>query len=442
MGNHDHLLKKKNVVGYAKGKKWTNGESTGEDAILVFVEQKIPLEDLDPDDIVENEINGTKTDVVGKIGKIRALPLLLEDRIRVKKLSHKPKNLQKFNKIKTRKTRRLTINNEKFEIGDRVELIYQNKSETGIVVAIAGKSEKGKLRIKIDGDNAQYREVPIENVEFSNANLINDKIDIGSRVTTLYKNKKHTGVVVSIAGKSEKGKIRVNLDNDDAQYRELKEENVEIDISIIDTNPRNRHRPLIGGISVGHYDITAGTIGGFFKDTDNDYVILSNNHVLANTNNARSGDPIIQPGNYDGGTQAIGKLKRFKKLLRKSENYQDSAIATIDTKFINTINKIGLIKGFSKPKINMICYKSGRTTGKTKSKIIALNGRFSVDYGKTSFVISGCIVTNYMSDGGDSGSLLLDGNNNAVGLLFAGSNQITIHNDIKYPVETYGLTII
>jgi len=35
------FLKKKNVVGTGIGEKWVNGKPTGEQAILVFVEQKI-----------------------------------------------------------------------------------------------------------------------------------------------------------------------------------------------------------------------------------------------------------------------------------------------------------------------------------------------------------------------------------------------------------------
>jgi hypothetical protein len=41
------------------------------------------------------------------------------------------------------------------------------------------------------------------------------------------------------------------------------------------------------------------------------------------------------------------------------------------------------------------------------------------------------IVTSNISQGGDSGSLVLDENNNAVGLLFAGSDKATIFNRIQ-----------
>ena len=63
-----------------------------------------------------------------------------------------------------------------------------------------------------------------------------------------------------------------------------------------------RERPCPGGISAGHVDITAGTLGAWVKDKANDQpVILSNNHVLANSNQAALGDAIVQPGPVDGG---------------------------------------------------------------------------------------------------------------------------------------------
>ncbi len=69
---------------------------------------------------------------------------------------------------------------------------------------------------------------------------------------------------------------------------------------------RTRVRPAKGGYSVGHYRITAGTIATCVYDSSPypgippRYYILSNNHVLANSNSARLGDPILQPGPADG----------------------------------------------------------------------------------------------------------------------------------------------
>lgn len=62
-----------------------------------------------------------------------------------------------------------------------------------------------------------------------------------------------------------------------------------------------RYKPRITiqpGGSCGHYKITAGTLGGFVEDDEHHY-ILSNNHVLANSNFCFGDDPILQPGPAD-----------------------------------------------------------------------------------------------------------------------------------------------
>jgi len=59
----------------------------------------------------------------------------------------------------------------------------------------------------------------------------------------------------------------------------------------------SRYRPAPGGVSIGHYKITAGTLGALVYDKiTGEPLILSNNHVLANSNNANLGESILQPG--------------------------------------------------------------------------------------------------------------------------------------------------
>ncbi|MGD8807929.1 MAG: hypothetical protein PVH65_18915, partial [Chloroflexota bacterium] len=81
----------------------------------------------------------------------------------------------------------------------------------------------------------------------------------------------------------------------------------------------DKFRPAPGGVSIGHYQITAGTLGVVVRDKNtNERLILSNNHVLANSNDASPGDPIIQPGAADGGTvgnDQIGTLLRFQPIV-------------------------------------------------------------------------------------------------------------------------------
>jgi hypothetical protein len=220
-----------------------------------------------------------------------------------------------------------------------------------------------------------------------------------------------------------------------------------------------RYRPAPGGVSCGHPYVTAGTLGGCFKQGNNT-VILSNNHVLGNENKSRLGDYVYQPGRYDGGTRrdSIANLKAFQRLVRRNErvlnrhlrrkvnyNLEDSAIAKVSNKKYvkNTITAIGKVTGFNhNPKVGLRVQKTGRTTGHTRGRVIGIHATVYVTYSMGTLIFKDQILTNAMSRGGDSGSLLLDNARKAVGLLFAGSNTITVHNYIKYPVRTYKLSLI
>lgn len=216
---------------------------------------------------------------------------------------------------------------------------------------------------------------------------------------------------------------------------------------------RQRIRPAMGGFSVGHPKITAGTIATCVYDVrpfpgiPRRYYILSNNHVLANSNNAQIGDPILQPGRYDGGTlpaDIIARLSRFVPIKFKTAtstpiNYVDAALAEGEFHNLNReIYWIGYVKQVnSKPQLGDIVEKTGRTTNFTTGKILALNATVDVNYGGGRVArFAKQIVTTNMSAGGDSGSLVCDIKEGAVGLLFAGSSRVTIVNNIL-PVQKY-----
>jgi len=297
------FLNKKNVVGVGLGQKWTRGENTGEDAILVFVSQKQDKRTLSSKDVIPDSVDGIKTDVVGRSGLFKS---------------------------------------------------------QGI----------------------------------------------------------NTG----------------------------------------------RARPARPAYSVGHPIITAGTIGSFFKDFNDEVVALSNSHVLANSGrNIKRGDNIYQPGVSDGGSisDTIGKLKYHRGLAVSpwarawnnadrhhvyGYNFEDSAVMSIDDgiDYNHEIPGIGFIKDFREEVLTVGEYlqKSGRTTGYTKERVIATSMTANVDYGFAILQFRDQIATNSMSSGGDSGSATLDMDNNVVGLLFAGSPTITLHNRIRYPRASYGLQII
>jgi len=246
--------------------------------------------------------------------------------------------------------------------------------------------------------------------------------------------------------------------------------------------PTDRWRPAPGGVSIGHYLITAGTLGLVVRINDRK-VILSNNHVLANSNNAVIGDAILQPGPYDGDDDnLIARLEDFEpiqfgtapptcpiaegfaqvsnvisKLLGSSHrvkafienqaavNVMDAAIAMPinQADVVESVLDLGVIKDVTAPSLGMKVTKSGRTTGVTKGTITLVEATISVSYGTgKNATFEKQIITTNMSQPGDSGSLLAsEGKLTAVGLLFAGSDQVTIHSPIQPILDRFGAVI-
>jgi len=218
---------------------------------------------------------------------------------------------------------------------------------------------------------------------------------------------------------------------------------------IIAQSNTGRFRPAPGGVSLGHYQITAGTLGCLVKDKKSGKVlILSNNHVLANSNKAEKGDPILQPGPYDGGKKPkdlIGYLENWIEInFKKEANLVDAALARpkVSGDVRPEIMLIGSPQGLTKAKIGMPIQKSGRTTGYTTGKVKDISASVKVNYDNQTALFRGQILTTNMSQGGDSGSLVLDMKARAVGLLFAGSEQVTILNPINEVLRLLDVEIL
>src|SRR3989338_2331097 len=201
---------------------------------------------------------------------------------------------------------------------------------------------------------------------------------------------------------------------------------------------RQRSRPARGGASIGHYNITAGTLGCLVRDKNTgQFLILSNNHVLANSNRAKKGDSIIQPGTADGGKlkkDKIAELERFVKIgFGKKANTVDAAVARPlnDEDVSKEISSIGIPKGMVKGKVGLVVQKTGRTTDHTLGEIKDISATVRVDYDGQTALFRNQILTSAISQGVDSGSLVLDQKRRAVGLLFAGSDLVTLCNPIE-----------
>ena len=236
----------------------------------------------------------------------------------------------------------------------------------------------------------------------------------------------------------------------------------------------DRWRPAPGGVSVGHEKVSAGTLGCLVKK-DNQIYILSNNHVLADQNEAALGSAILQPGKADGGRYPIDRIAALSDFViiqwaggkgckigqalarcansvarllgRKTileavtteapENLVDAAIAypIEDSDVENELLELGKIRDANLlPEIGLAVRKSGRTTAVTEGEIIQTDVIVQVGYGegkKALFVDQLMVEPGGFSAPGDSGSVVVDNNNNLTGLLFAGSDASTIVNRVE-----------
>ena len=226
------------------------------------------------------------------------------------------------------------------------------------------------------------------------------------------------------------------------------------------TDETGTFRPAPLGVSIGHPDITAGTLGFKVVDGAGNSFILSNNHVMANSNQAIVGDHILQPGPVDGGTDPadrIGDLAAFVPIdFSGADNVVDAAIASVLS--TDVLSATPLDEGYGQPSsttvpafVGMAVQKYGRTTGHTRGIVDAINGTFDICYEPLGpfcltaarFVNQIVITPGTFSAGGDSGSGIVtdDANRNPVALLFAGSTSFTIANPIDRVLAAFDVTV-
>lgn len=218
-------------------------------------------------------------------------------------------------------------------------------------------------------------------------------------------------------------------------------------------------RPAQPGCSISHYQSPGtGTFGAVVKDIKGQSMILSNNHILANLTNgadkrSKVGDPIVQPGILDGGTEKerIAFLKKYIPLnygnSETNPQLVDVALAQPDKP--NLINKkvlnIGLIKGSSEPRLGQSVFKSGRSSGLTVGEVIAKKVLLAINYGEqlnVNVIFDDQFLATTSALPGDSGSLLISTEEKkAVGLLLGGGSGIDVYNKITTIMNILRITI-
>jgi hypothetical protein len=100
---------------------------------------------------------------------------------------------------------------------------------------------------------------------------------------------------------------------------------------------------------------------------------------------------------------------------------------------VDRIHEIGPVAGTASATLGTPVKKSGRTTGLTTGEIAQIDVTVDVQYGPGQIArFTDQLLAGAMSQGGDSGSAVLDDQNRLVGLLFAGSDTTTIINRIEH----------
>ena len=219
---------------------------------------------------------------------------------------------------------------------------------------------------------------------------------------------------------------------------------------------RNLHFGVSGGNINDHSSAfcCSGTLGSLVTINGTQY-ILSNNHVLARSDQAVAGEDISQPGLIDNSCRVATLVADFTAAAPLGSNV-DAAVAQLRTGQMDPtgfIEDIGVPSSLiMNPSVGLGVAKSGRTTGFTTGTISSINTSVSVQYqrgcnsGKkftVSYTNQVVINSSTFSAGGDSGSLIVTNNltHNPVALLFAGSSTTTIGNPIGEVLTKLGAAL-
>jgi hypothetical protein len=232
-------------------------------------------------------------------------------------------------------------------------------------------------------------------------------------------------------------------------------------------------------------DCCGGTLGSLVEDAEHNQFILSNNHVLAESDQGKIGDTIDQPGLIDDACRPLsqqgstvrpaGTLRYYVPLATNQSNV-DAALGAAAPGAVNPDGSIlqlgpagpgigaplsaappvaGTGESLNSANLNGLrVVKSGRTTGLTCSTVESINLAVKVDYYKDcaetqpyytkTFTGQIGIGGDSFSDSGDSGSLVLDAANaQPVGLFFAGGtdgdgNGLSVANPISNVLTELG----
>lgn len=170
------------------------------------------------------------------------------------------------------------------------------------------------------------------------------------------------------------------------------------------------------------------------------FYILGSNLTMAYLNSIPIGTPILQPPSIFK-TEIIAGLSEFVPLNfivseSKPINYVNAAIAEITDISLVTpeIAFMGIPKGVDRnPKQDSLVRKSGPASGYTAGRIISESATIDIQYGTRTLHFIDQIIADEMSFFGDTGSVVLNKNDQVVGMVNSGTTKdLTVISKISY----------
>jgi hypothetical protein len=215
---------------------------------------------------------------------------------------------------------------------------------------------------------------------------------------------------------------------------------------------RELQEVIVGGISGANTNLTgqSGTIGYFCTRKSKlprrkEIHMLSNSHVFADLRRTSPDDSdlIMQPSPGEpASSRPVGTLVNFSPLKFDGDlsepNHIDAAIARLwgPQPHKALIPLIGAVKGYVKTKDiepGEAVHKFGRTTGYTAGSVFSICLDLWIRYdrtGQSAFFQDQFLIEPSLPDfqkfvaKGDSGSLVVDANQYAIGLIFGGMSEL------------------
>lgn len=424
------LRKKRNVVMVAPGTKQVGGVDTGKKALVVGVKQKLPLSQLADKDVVPAEVKGLVTDVI-EVGEV-TLQEEEDDIDRKRKWRPAPGGVSIGHYLVTAGTLGMAVKKggTKYILSNNHVLAKKNQAEIGDPILQPGAHDGGTTESDKIAELSEFVPINMEKIPGPELTLLSPNGGegwiIGETVTIKWQAESPGEVRIEL---SQNGGISwltlassVSSEEGEWSWRVLPLETERARIKVVDiTNPPYNSDMSDGNFSIAHPKQPEPSTCKTSKATAAGLNLL---------------------------WAAAGKKTRFAAVVPVSQesepkpNMVDAALAkpTNDADVSDEILEIGLPTGVAEPKVGMKVKKSGRITGLTHGEITHVGATIKVNFreGRFATFIDQTIMPS-ISGGSDSGSIVLTEDNKIVGLLFAGSNKITVANRYSNVKKELGL---